>query len=298
MPTTSTAYGAAADDDRHAPSRKLVASTLALPLALAGPVVLSAGPADAGPGDSSARAGALRPRAQARSAQGRGAARRLPRRPDHRRHRGERPHQPRRLGRPARRRDPQPVGRPGDPGRRLLPGHLHDQHQQRLEPRQPVRGAAARRLERQGWSSAGRRARARQYANDFIISDWVLARGYAFASTDKGNSAPRSTATAPAGRRRSRVAPPRHPARQGHQGGRRAALQPAPAADLHVRHLQRRLPDPLAAREPARAVRRRPRLGGHAVARARPQPVHLPADGVEATTRPTPRPATRPPTTR
>jgi Tannase and feruloyl esterase len=27
-----------------------------------------------------------------------------------------------------------------------------------------------------------------QYANDFIISDWVLARGYAFASTDKGNS--------------------------------------------------------------------------------------------------------------
>lgn len=28
----------------------------------------------------------------------------------------------------------------------------------------------------------------RQYANDFIISDWVLAQGYAFASTDKGNS--------------------------------------------------------------------------------------------------------------
>jgi tannase/feruloyl esterase len=27
----------------------------------------------------------------------------------------------------------------------------------------------------------------RQYANDFIISDWVLAKGYAFASTDKGN---------------------------------------------------------------------------------------------------------------
>ncbi|MFZ5852677.1 MAG: tannase/feruloyl esterase family alpha/beta hydrolase [Actinomycetota bacterium] len=28
----------------------------------------------------------------------------------------------------------------------------------------------------------------RQYANDFIISDWVLSRGYAYASTDKGNS--------------------------------------------------------------------------------------------------------------
>ncbi len=28
----------------------------------------------------------------------------------------------------------------------------------------------------------------RQYANDFIISDWVLSKGYAFASTDKGNN--------------------------------------------------------------------------------------------------------------
>lgn len=28
----------------------------------------------------------------------------------------------------------------------------------------------------------------RQFANDFIISDWVLAHGYAFAATDKGNT--------------------------------------------------------------------------------------------------------------
>ena len=28
----------------------------------------------------------------------------------------------------------------------------------------------------------------KQYSNDYIISDWVIARGYAFASTDKGNS--------------------------------------------------------------------------------------------------------------
>jgi hypothetical protein len=28
----------------------------------------------------------------------------------------------------------------------------------------------------------------KQYANDYLISDWVVARGYAYASTDKGNT--------------------------------------------------------------------------------------------------------------
>ncbi|GAB3976323.1 tannase/feruloyl esterase family alpha/beta hydrolase [Actinoallomurus acanthiterrae] len=35
---------------------------------------------------------------------------------------------------------------------------------------------------------AGSPGNRRQYANDFTISDWVLARGYAYAATDKGNT--------------------------------------------------------------------------------------------------------------
>ncbi|GGQ05529.1 hypothetical protein BKA00_003446 [Actinomadura coerulea] len=35
---------------------------------------------------------------------------------------------------------------------------------------------------------AGPPGNRRQYANDFTISDWALAKGYAYAATDKGNS--------------------------------------------------------------------------------------------------------------
>ena len=82
-----------------------------------------------------------------------------------------------------------------------------------------------------------------------------------------------------AARRRGRgVAPPRHRAHARRQAGGALALRAAAGAHLHDRHLQRRLPDALAAREPPRALRRRRRLGGHADARRRAQPLHLPAD--------------------
>ncbi|MEU7140585.1 hypothetical protein ABZ942_14130 [Nocardia sp. NPDC046473] len=44
----------------------------------------------------------------------------------------------------------------------------------------------------ENWSGglvvAGTPGNRRQYANDFIISDWVLAKGYAYAAIDKGNT--------------------------------------------------------------------------------------------------------------
>ena len=80
------------------------------------------------------------------------------------------------------------------------------------------------------------------------------------------------------GRLDPRVEPAGHPADPGHQAGRGTALRPRTAPYLHVRDLQRGLPDPLAAREPGGAVRRRPGLGGHAVPRGRTEPAHLSAD--------------------
>ena len=54
------------------------------------------------------------------------------------------------------------------------------------------------------------------------------------------------------------------------QAGGALALRPAARPHVHDRHLQRRLPDALAAREPSRALRRRRRLGGHADAAGGP----------------------------
>ena len=121
-----------------------------------------------------------------------------------------------------------------------------------------------------------------QYANDFIIGDWVLAKGYAFASTDKGNTGASfyDDGSAPGGS----IAEWNSRVTQLTVATKRVVKQvraKAPAAHLHVRDLQRRLPHPVAAGEPPGPLRRWPRLGGHAVPGRRPEPAHLPADGAE-----------------
>ena len=105
-----------------------------------------------------------------------------------------------------------------------------------------------------------------QYANDFTISDWVLAQGYAFAATDKGNNGATfyRDGTAPG----DAIAEWNRRVTQLTRAAKAVVAQrygTAARAHLHDRHLQRRLPGPLAAGEPPRALRRRRRLGGHAV---------------------------------
>lgn len=168
-------------------SRKLVASTLVLPLALAGPVVLSAGAADAGPRASSGRAGhCVRvhklevPKAEMQRADclddltTAGTVASGHTNPDdwaglHAT--GTR----------------NPSGVPGIqvdgyfPDRSTTNTNNGWNHDSQFVVRLP-----------DDWNGkvviSGAPGTRRQYANDFIISDWVLARGYAFASTDKGNS--------------------------------------------------------------------------------------------------------------
>ena len=82
---------------------------------------------------------------------------------------------------------PQPHRRARHPDRRLLPRHLDHQHHHgwnhdsQFVIRLP-----------DDWNGGlvvtGAPGVRKQYANDFIISDWVLAQGYAYAATDKGNT--------------------------------------------------------------------------------------------------------------
>ena len=213
---------------------------------------------------------------------GRAPEDRLPRRPDDRGDRRERAHQRRRLGRARRRRHQEPVGRPGHPGRRLLPGHLDHRTPTTAGTTTPSSSSGSRPGGTASWSSAARRA-----PGGSTPTTSSSATGCSPRATR--SRAPTRATTAPTfyrdgrrpGRLDPRVEPPRHRADPGHQGRRRAALRPRAAADLHVRHLQRRLPHPLAAREPPRAVRRRARLGGHALPADGPQPVDLPAHRAE-----------------
>jgi hypothetical protein len=104
-----------------------------------------------------------------------------------------------------------------------------------------------------------------QYANDFIISDWVLSKGYAFAVTDKGNTGASFYRDIRAGRVDPRVAPPSDRVDPRHRARRAIGVRRQGRPDVHGGHLQRRLPDPVAAGEQPPALRRRARLGRHPV---------------------------------
>ena len=122
-----------------------------------------------------------------------------------------------------------------------------------------------------------------QYANDFIIGDWVLSKGYAFASTDKGNTGAAfyRDGSAPGGSI-ARVAPAGHPARP---GPRSAVVRQAYGAQPERTYMAGISNGGYLTRW---QLENNPqlfdggaRLGGHPVPRRGPEPAHLPADGAE-----------------
>ena len=119
----------------------------------------------------------------------------------------------------------------------------------------------------------------KQFAPDYIISDWVLSQGYAYASTDKGNTGTSFFNNGSRSKPGQAVQEWNYRVTQLTVAAKKVVTQRygrAPGADVDDRDLQRRLPHALAVGEPALALRRRRRLGGHAVHPQRAQPLHLP----------------------
>ena len=137
-----------------------------------------------------------------------------------------------------------------------------------------------------------------EFNGDFSWSDYVVQKGYAYASQNKGVlNLQLSTAADPLGCRLNPVSPTyvnfydngaNQPFSRWAEYMVKAAelarqgVAPTTAdAALHLRgrHVQRRLPGAPRDRDGARAVRRRRRLGRHLRRRARAQPAHRPAAG-------------------
>ena len=223
----------------------------------------------------------------------------MPRRPDHRRHHADRAHQRQRLDRPARARHQEPLRRPRHPGRRLLPGHAPPPTPTTAGTTTRSSWCGCRTAGTAGWSSPAPRACARSTPTTSSSADWVLARGYAFAATDKGNT---GAALLPDGRRPGDAI--------AEWNDRVTQLTVAAKAVVAQRY----------GRAPRRTYMAGISNGGYLVRwqlenrpglydggvdwegtlwrGRRPQPADLPAGGAASTTRPTPRPATRRRTTR
>ena len=198
----------------------------------------------------------LCPTGQGRRSRRRDAEGLVPGRPHHRGHRRLRSHQRQRLGRAPRRGHHQPLRGPGHPGRRLLPGHLDHQHEQRLEPRRAVRDPLPRQLERRprhhrcaGRTGAVReRLHHRRLGAEQGLRLRLHRQGQHRGEVLQGRLGP--------GRVDPRVARAGHPLTRAASGVALGGVRPAAPAHLHGGDLQRRLPHPVAAREQPGGLRR------------------------------------------